>query len=84
MSAIVAARNYVAWALRRASVQATEAQRNFYYRVRETSQGRTLLKAAEYLRAPSENRCMPSSVSGRRSSSGHSPPRSSAMACLMR
>jgi hypothetical protein len=56
MSAIVAARNYVAWALRRASVQATEAQRNFYYRVRESSQGRALLKTAEFLRAPSENR----------------------------
>lgn len=56
MSAIVAARNYLAWALRRAAVQATEARRNVYYRVRETSQGRTLLKAAEYLRAPSENR----------------------------
>ena len=56
MSAIQAARNYVAWAFRRATVQAIEAQRNAYYRVRETAQGRALLKTAEFLRAPSSSR----------------------------
>lgn len=56
MSALQAARNYVAWALRRASVQATEAQRNLYYRVRETSHGRTLLQAVQYFRAPARHR----------------------------
>lgn len=56
MSAIQAVRNYVAWGFRRVSVQATEAQRNLYYRVRETPRGRALLQAAEYLRAPSRNR----------------------------
>ena len=56
MSAIQAARNYVAWAFRRTSVQATEAQRNLYYRVRETKQGRRLLQAAEFLRSPARNR----------------------------
>ena len=56
MSAIQAARNYVAWAFRRASVQTIEAQRNFYYRVRETPHGRALLHAAEFLRSPSRSR----------------------------
>jgi len=56
MSAIQAARNYVAWAYRRATVQAIEAQRNFYYRVRETRQGRALLQTAEFLRSPSSSR----------------------------
>ncbi len=56
MSAIQAARNYVAWAFRRATVQAIEAQRNAYYRVRETPSGRALLQTAEFLRAPSYRR----------------------------
>ena len=56
MSALQAARNYVSWAFRRTAVQATEARRNFYYRVRETTKGRTLLRMAEYLRSPAGNR----------------------------
>lgn len=56
MSAIQAARNYMAWAYRRATVQAIETQRNLYYRVRETRQGRALLQTVEFLRSPSGSR----------------------------
>lgn len=56
MSAIQAAKNYVSWAVRRTAIQAIEARRNLYYRVRETSKGRSLLQMAEYLRAPAGNR----------------------------
>ena len=56
MSAIQAVRNLAARALRRAAVEAIEARKNAYYRVRETPPGRALLQTAEFLRSPAERR----------------------------
>ena len=46
----------VARAFRRVATQVKEAQKKFYYRVRETPHGHALLQAAEFMRSPLDHR----------------------------